>query len=321
MRNPHPLAPHTTRTTLACCGGLAIVALIAGAVRVLPWLLDPAVPLRVAGPFVRGVLELAVEAAVVVGWPLGWALAGQRFAERGEARVLMLLGESPLRTAAAQWRGAWPFALVLAIASVMGAIDATAPGRMAQDLVEEGRTACANATTPTTYAVPFVSATWLCAPGYSPRLYGTGPGSLHAVLFTAAAAHIAPDMRRIELDDARLSIPQVDLQLGRVVIHGMAPWTHASNLGPVPRAVLLVFASALAAALALSASLMRLARGTLAAVLVGASGPLATLGLMRVLERGETATAFYALTPLAAVVSVAAAVGLGRLVRWTARLR
>jgi hypothetical protein len=52
------------------------LALLAGAVRILPWLLDPSVPMRVALPFIRGVVELAFEAAVIVGWPLGWRGAG-----------------------------------------------------------------------------------------------------------------------------------------------------------------------------------------------------------------------------------------------------
>ena len=276
--------------------------------RVLPWLLAPHVPLRVALPFVRGVVELAVEAAIVVGWPLGWALAAQRFAERGESRAMMLLGESPLRSAAALGRSAVPAVVVLGLASAMGAADASAPGRMAQQLVDEGRAACEHATTPSTYAVPFVSATWLCTPGAAPRLYGSGPGALHNVTFTARNARIGPDMRRIELDDARLRLRSTDVRAGLVVLHGMAPWTHASNVPPWLRVLVVELAAALAGALALVAGLMSIARTSLTAVAVGVSGPLATLGLMRALERADAPGAWYLVTPIVALLAVAALV-------------
>src|SRR5437660_175150 len=92
----HPLSRAAAKSSAIWCGGLAVAALFAGAVRILPWVLDPSVPMRVALPFARGVAELAIEAAILVGWPIGWALAAHRFAERGEARAMMLLGESPL---------------------------------------------------------------------------------------------------------------------------------------------------------------------------------------------------------------------------------
>jgi hypothetical protein len=316
----HPLSVQASRAVLVCCGGLAGVAILAGAVRVLPWMLDPNVPMRVALPFVRGVLELAVEAAVLVGWPLGWALAASQFAERGEARVMMLLGESPLEAARAQWRSAIPAAVALGLAAFLGAVDASAPGRMAQDLVDEGQHACGHVTVPRTYGIPFVSLTWLCAPGMTPRLYGSGPGSLRSIVFSATDTRIAPDMRRIELEEARFSVPLSSSHVGvhaqSVVLHGMAPWTHASSVPPVLHMLVVVTAGLLAAALSLMMVLSRLVRGTLAAVLVAVSGPLATLGLMRALERADVPSAVYLVTPVVAVASV---LGLALLTRLRSR--
>jgi len=306
FKTTHPLSPQAVRTVMVCCGGLIGAALFAGAVRIVPWLLDPNVPMRVALPFVRGVIELAVEAAVLVGWPLGWALASHRFAERGEARAMMLLGETPFQAAAAQWRTALPCALVLGLASIMGARDASAPGAMAQDLLMQGRAACSHAAAPTTYAVPFVSVTWLCTPGSPPRLYGSGPGALHAIAFSAKEARIADDMRRIELDDARFSLPPkgfpIDVHAQTVVIRGMAPWTHPSNVPPLLRALVVELAAALAALAAIACGLTRLVRGTFAAVCVGASGALASLGLMRAMERANAPAAVYLVTPIVSLV-------------------
>ena len=300
----HPLSATAWRSAWAWCGGLAIAALLAGAVRVLPWLLDPDVPARAALPFARGVAELAIEAAVMIGWPIGWALAALRFAERGEARAMMLLGESPAKTALAQWRVAAPFVIMLTIASSLGAFDANAPGRMAQELLAQGRAACAATTTPRTYSIPFVTATWICTPGAAPVLYGSGPGALHSVVFSAKNASIAGDMRRIDLEDARFSLDSIhaDVHANRVVLHGMSPFTHASNVPPIERAIIAVLAAALAAAGAIWACLTRRARGQLAAIAIAAAGPLAALGLMRALERAEAPAAWFLLTPIASAL-------------------
>jgi hypothetical protein len=311
----HPLSKAALRSAWAWSGALGLCALFAGAVRILPWVLDPEVPARVALPFARGIVELATEAALLVGWPLGWALAAHRFADRGEARAMMLLGESPIRTALAQWRSAAPLAALLAVASATGAFDAGAPGRMAQDLVTQGRAACASVKTPRTFAVPFVDATWLCpGPGPAPAtgpatpvLYGAGPGSLRSIVFTAKGARIAPDMRRIELDDARFSVGSAKVHAGRVALHGMSPWTHASNVPPLLRALVVVLAAALAALGSVVACLApgRLG-GTFAAVVVGVSGPLVALGLMRALERADAPAGWFLLTPIASAVFPAA---------------
>jgi len=297
----HPLSASASRSAAVWSGGLAVAALSAGIIRLLPWLLDPNVPARVALPFARGIAELAVEAAVLVGWPLGWALAAHRFAERGEARAMMLLGESPARMAFAQWKHAAPLAAILALASATGAMDASAPGRMAQDLLTQGRAACAAARTPSTYAVPFVDATWLCTPGRAPRLYGSGPGALHAVAFTASDARIAGDMRRIELDDARFSLSFANVHATTVALHGMSPWTHASNVPPLARALVVLLAAMLGALAAIHVCVTRVARGTFAAVVIGVSGSLGALGLMRALERADAPVLAYFVTPIVAL--------------------
>ncbi len=298
----HPLSPSASKSALIWCGGLTLAALFAGAVRILPWVLDASVPMRVALPFARGVGELAIEAAILVGWPLGWALAAHKFAERGEARAMMLLGESPIRATLLQWRSAALLAIVLAIASAMGARDASAPGIMAEELIAQGRAACESAKNASTYAVPFVDATWLCRPGEEPILYGSGPGSLHAIAFTAKNAHVAGDMRRFELDDARFSMQSAGARIhaNHVVLHGMSPWTHASNVPPLERALVVVLTAALAALVSMFAALTRLAHGTLASVGAAVAGPLAALGVMRAIDRADMSATTYFVTPIVA---------------------
>src|SRR5690242_9650968 len=97
-RDASPLAAHALRAAIVSTLVLALLALAAGGVRVLPWLLDPELPASIAWPFARSVATLALEASILVGWPVGWALAAFAIVERGEARVFATLGESPARS-------------------------------------------------------------------------------------------------------------------------------------------------------------------------------------------------------------------------------
>ncbi len=305
------LSRSARNTALAASGAIALVGVVAGAVRLMPWLLDPAVPWRVAAPFARGLAAVAFEAALLVGWPVGWALAACRFVESGEARVLLTLGERPERTA---WRLA-PQGLALAaalagVALVYGS-DATAPGRVATELVAQARLSCVHAATPTTYAIPFTDLTWLCAPDRAPRLVGQAPGSMRGAVLTASDARISGDFRGLELHDARLLLAgdtPVAVHVATLSIRGMSPWAQASTLPPAWRALLLALTAWTAALLAAYVVLRSAVRTRIAAIAVGAAGPVGALGLLRLLERADARPAFFALLPFAACALTAALV-------------
>ena len=314
--------PRSARTTaIIASSAIALVGVIAGSVRLLPWLLDPAVPWRVAAPFARGLGAVALEAALLVGWPVGWALACARFVESGEARVLLTLGERPSRTASRLAIQGVGFGCVLATVALVYGSDATAPGKVATELVTQARVSCATATTPTTYAIPFTSMTWLCAPNLPPRLAGEAPGALHGAALTAANARIAGDFRAIDLDDAQLLLstsPPVAVHVGSLSLRGMAPWARASTLPPWLRAMLLAVTGASAAWTAAYLVLRRGVRARAAALLIGVAGPLAALGLLRLLERADARTSLFALLPPTAwlaCLTCAACVGLGSRLR------
>lgn len=96
----------------------------------------------------------------------------------------------------------------------------------------------------------------------------------------------------------------------------MTPWAHASNLAPLARAVLLVFTAGGAALLATYLVLRGKVRLRLAAVVVGAAGPLAALGLLRALERTDARAAWsFCVLPVAMVLTVVVAGLLSRLPR------
>lgn len=234
--------------------------------------------------------------------------------------MLAAVGESPRQTVSRLLPQAALFVAVLGVTSVLLGRDAAAPGRIVRALMAEGRAACvsdAARAVPTTHAVPFVAATWICTPG-APRLVGRAP--LGGVVFTASGAHVSDDLRRIDLDDARLALRSkaeggltFRIHVGTLTLRGLAPWAQASSVPPALRAVV-VTVSGLAAASAAVLALLRLRRrgiGSVAAVAIGASGPLAALGALRGLELRVPEVASggwllaFVLVPTVAVVAVA----------------
>jgi hypothetical protein len=301
-------------TALVATAVLALVGLLAGAVRVLPWLLDPAVPWRVAQPFARGLAAVSLEAALLVGWPIGWALACFRFVERGEARVLQTLGQPPLETVARLMPGGAPLALALAGVALVYGSDASAPGRVVTDLIGQARSSCESARAPVTYSIPFTDLTWLCAPDRPPRVVGSGPGQMSSVTVSARAARVAGDFRALYLDDARVlfpSTPPVLVRVEALSLHGMAPWARAATLSAPARALVLGLTAWLSASVAAYVTLKRAAAARAHALVLGAAGPIVALGLVRLLETSDARPAAFALVPLA---GAAAALLAGELV-------
>jgi hypothetical protein len=316
--------PRSARSSAAVASaGIALAGAVAGAVRLLPWLLDPAVPWRVAAPFARGLAAVALEAALLIGWPMGWAVACFRFVESGEERVLLTLGERPEQTVKRLAPQGAVLALALAAVALVYGSDANAPGRVVTELIAQAQAACTRASAPATYSVPFTGLTWLCAPGREPRLVGTAPGGLSGAFVTARSARIAGDFRAVDLDEARILLnatetgtgtgaAPVSAHVAALAMHGMAPWARASTLPAALRAPLLAIAAWASGALAAYAVLRRAASTRLGVLVLGAAGPMGTLGLLRLFERAGVPAPAFLLLPVAACAACASAAGLGR---------
>lgn len=309
-----PLAPPALRAATAAVGLILLAALVGATVRLLPWVLDPRISWATLGPFARSLLAVGVEGALMTGWPVGWALATQRLVERGEARVLASLGEPPGRTVLRLAPQGAVLAAALVLSSFAMGREATAPGRVVNALLAEGRASCGEA--PSTKGIPFVSVTWLCRGLGAPRLVGRAP--IGGVVFTATDAHVSDDLRRIDLTDAKLALPQVSVGVAHLSLKGMAPWARASSLPPLLRAVLVTLSALLAGALAAlrilaqDAPARRAGRrvGGIAATGIGAAGPLAALVSLRALELRVPETSpgawllLFLLVPVAALFAV-----------------
>ena len=290
------------RTALVATFWGALIAMVAAAVRVLPWMLDPRVPWTVLAPFARSIALVGAEAALLIGGPIGWALAAAHAVETKEARVFALLGEPPWRTSLRSMPEVSVLAALLAIVSLAGGRDANAPGGVVTELVARGRDTCREATSPSTQVVPFLSAEWLCTPGAEPRLVANAP--IGNALVTAANATVAGDFRRIDLTDARFNVGPAHIHVGALTLRGLAPWARASALAPWLRALLMALSLVIASitsSLAISRIRLQIRFG---AVAIGAAGPLATLGALRYLERRDASAIAYFALPLGAFAGV-----------------
>lgn len=288
-----PIAAPAANAAVAATMLILVAALIGVLIRILPWALDPAISSSTLAPFAKSLLAVAFEAALLIGWPVGWALATQRLVERGEARALATLGEAPSRTVRRLLPQGLAFAAVLVLSSVVLAREAVAPGRVVNALLVEGRASC---TPSATHGVPFVSVTWLCPSDEDspPRLVGRAP--IGGVVFTADDAKVSDDLRRIELTNARVALPttrsadgslsSAKVHVNNLVLRGLAPWARASSLPPALRALVVTASAFFAGAVAVLAILRARRRrvGGVAAAAIGAAGPLAALATLRSLE-------------------------------------
>jgi hypothetical protein len=342
------LALPAARLTAVIAGGVLAVALLAGAVRLLPFLLAPGVPLRLAPVLARGLVGVSLETALFVAPPIAWALSASRLVERGEARALFAVGVRPLGIVASTF----PAALVVGIAAGLAAAswgrEAAAPGRLVRDLLAEAHDGCRGAITPRAIDVPLVDVSWVCLPGEPPRAVGAAPfgasaqggrpAAETATAFAARSIEVSDDLRSIEASDLALVLPLpepeatppgasparaalstaggVRLRAAKATIHGVPPIGRASNLSAASRALLLG-ASAIGLATAAAARvLLASIRSRARALAIGAAGPAAALMAFSSLERGPAPRLAYAALPLAGLAALLAAGWLvGRITR------
>ncbi len=303
---------------------MLVLAVAAGVVRLLPWLLAPEVPLRVAIPFAKALAGTALETAALVGPPLGFAAGAARLVERGEARALTALGTSPAGLVA---RSAGAMLAVLAVAWLACATwnaDAGIPGRFAAGLVAQGKASCSGARQPHASLVPIFNVTWLCFPGRPPRVTGALPGMPRGEgWFTASALEPSDDLQRLDLEQLELvtrqhdPAPAVHIKAAHATVRGLPGWGRPDKLGPAMRAALVVVTS-LALGLLCALLVVRSSIASrLAALALGGSAALAALSALHAVDRSSSSATWYALVPAAgAAAALVLAAGFSLLARW-----
>jgi hypothetical protein len=305
---------------------LLAVAVAAGLVRLLPWLLAPEVPLEVALPFARALGAQATEMAFLVGLPLGFAWAAATAVDRGEARALAALGASPLSMTVHQV----PLAVLaagLALAALLGwGGSADVPGRFAAQLVAQGKASCARATEPRSASVPLVGVTWLCFPGEPPRVTGALPGMGDRAWFSARALEPSDDLRQVSLTDLYLETRpdsaerRLELHVQSGTVRGLPAWGRSAKLPWVPRALLAAATAFLTALAASWVALRRSVHRRWEALLVGGVPAVCALIALHRLDASDLRPIAYTFVPCIPLLACALlAPWAGRIARSPAR--
>lgn len=305
-----PLGRYCWRASLLAVAVVLGGALSAGLVRLLPWLLAPSVPFGVALPFAKALAAVAVETALLVGVPIGFAAGASMLVERGEARALLALGASPLRLVAGSWARLLSLSLAGYLACVAWGADSTNPGVFAARLIEQGRQSCARAAEPRSVLVPMVGVTWLCFPGRAPRVTGSLPGVTNgSAWFTAAELHPSADLRSFHLADLRLStrrhgsVPSLALHVRRADVSGLSAWGHPDKLSVAVRALIVGGTGAFLALLVAWLAITYGFSGRVQATALGGAAAASALFVLHLIDRSRASGLSYALTPIGGAVA------------------
>jgi hypothetical protein len=307
-----PLFTLSARWVVMCCCLVFSVALLGATVRLLPWLAAKEVPLRTSLVFAEVLAARGAEVAVLVGFPVGAAIAAALFVERGEARALAALGVGPSRLIV----GMGPLAVAAVLCSiVMARPKASAADEFVGKLVGSGRSVCRGEGAPTRVDVPLVSLSWLCL-ATGPRLVGAVPGLRRDLWFAAAELRAAPGGRGLIVDDLRVvgRDPDLSLHAGSARISVLPRGPRAPRPGEGLRGVLTGLVAAATALSSAWAVLRGNASWPIGAAAASGAAALATVALLRGLDDGQAGVAMHALAvPAAAAVALLLQAGLAAL--------
>ncbi len=289
---------------LAASGVVFLLGVLAASVRLLPWWLSHDVPLSVSMPFALALLAAALEAALLIGAPLGLALTVGMAVESGEVRALEALGASPWQIARSLWPV--PAALGLLVGGLDMAWDARSapPGVFAQKLVEEAKTSCYDTDETRAISVPLVNVTWMCFPGQPPRVIAPLPGGGDAWV-VAQSVTFSADLRSIVLRKMRILTrpaegrPTLHVSVESGSIRGLPGWGRGTRLSGSQRgivAVLVLFGASIAVAW----SVLRGKLGALIAIVpMGLLPPALGLAVMSRLDASDLPLSLFAAVPAA----------------------
>lgn len=269
-----------------------VLALAAGMVRLLPWVLAPDLPWGIVAPFARALAAVALETALLVGVPVGAALGSAALVERGEARALFALGASPLRLSRDAAIPLIAAAALSLVATLAWQPSADRPGAFAQTLIQQGSNGCDRAGVQSV-GVPIVGVTWLCFGGAgAQRLAGPVPKTQGRAWYTAQTLDVSDDLSVFRAREVRLATrpepdrPHLVLQVRTAAIHGMPAWGRGAPLEVADRALLVALWILLQSSLACWA-VLRFGLGRGLGLLIGATPALFVLRALHALPPGS----------------------------------
>lgn len=306
-----PLGRCTLRAALAACAVIFGAALLASAIRILPWLVAPAIPWTVTLEFAKVLAAVAARAALFLGVPIGSALAAASFVERGEARALLALGVAPSKIVIASSPVVFALCAGLGLSGLFGEALSDRPSHFVNQLVARAKDSCKRPSPAGTAVVPLLGVTWLCFEHTQARIVGSVPGMQSRAWFEARDLVVLPSLDGFVLRDARFvargeprasGIPLLlRARVGEAYVSGLDTGLRAASLPASLRVVIAIF-SAGVLSVALEWWIVRAAVASrLFGAFCGASASLCAFGILQALDHVRASPLGYVAVPLGGV--------------------
>lgn len=263
-------------------------------------------------PLAASALVAVFETALVLGSPIGFALALS-------PGVTGSSGESA--GGSVSWRREHLVVLKVALlwcvlAAAIGAygnLRFGAPGRVARGVVAGARAICVERHGQRAEPVPLLGARWICSPTAPPRLTGEWSRNGAVTQYSASGIELSEDLAYIDVTDLELSAAvargatSLRLTVDGARVRGTWPWAKKSRISAIGRAFYIAGLAALEGLLAaLLVERIRARRRFLAPSLAGLGGATAWLALFVLDANAEWFLGSYLLAPLAAALMMLA---------------
>lgn len=212
---------------------LVAIGLLATLNRVLPWLLHPDIPWQLSALFLRAMFLVVAEVALLLAIVASAVAVLTEMNRSGEALSWRSLGWSDSHRLLLFIVAAFPPLLIGTYVSVLAARHAQEPGRLAQDVLDEGKNACVFGKR--TVAIPLLETSWLCStPPKVAMVYRGTP-------LVADDAHVDATLSAIALTNVSSSVKRDGVALtfraNQLSIKGLTPFTLSLTTRPWGRAV------------------------------------------------------------------------------------
>jgi hypothetical protein len=217
-------------------------------VKLLPFVENYGGSFQSIGPLAAAAFATVLEVSVLLGTPLGFALAAshgasspQLVSATGSVRVKQLLGAALI------------IGLFWSVAtSVLGGVanvELATPGRVANGLLETAREACTANRGNKTVVIPILGSRWRCNDSGSPTLVGNLTRSNASVSYSATGMSVSEDMTYVELNRLEVSTPAVQgrpavrLTVEGAKLRGFFSLARPVKLGEWGRALFVAFSA------------------------------------------------------------------------------
>jgi hypothetical protein len=291
---------------LSCTLIMVLCAILIG-FRLVPQHFEQGTAWGILWPMMVAGLVRSFEVAVLIGTPVGFALARVRSSPNALPKSA---GSSVVLAKCLRFVPAFGWFVVAGALGAYTSLRWNAPAGVARDVIEASRRACVESHGKSGAAIPLIGAHWVCAPSAVPRLVGEISKQGRTTQYSASAIDLSRELDYVDLTDLKLvslssvSAPSVHLAVGEARLRGVLPWVNAARFRGWERAFYVAAAALCLALLDASTTLRRVPRRRFVQVLAALVGGVVAWYWLRVADAQLTLrVAGYLSVPVVGIVA------------------